>query len=176
MKKLILSLFVLGLILTSSPTAMAMVMPPFSSCLNPQGTLKAQYDSGIHGIVGDSRTYTGKDAVYFVDQDNLLQCFCDTNGNGIQTKWLKASSFTDPDLKLLQAQGWVPVQDGSLWGLLAEKYLAKNETYVCGGKGGLQGEVMGLAGTGNMSAIMALLSIGTVALISSVLLSKRVNS
>ncbi len=165
-----LSLLVVTLILFA-PQAYALTLPPFSSCLNPQGSLRASYNSGTHGIVGDASTHTGQDAVYIVDQENFLQCFCDDNGKGIQTKWLKASSFSDTDLKYLQSQGWIKVDDGAQWGLLSGAYLAKNDPFVCGGNRSA-GEVLGLATTGDMSLIVGIFAFGLLTLASGQLLIK----
>jgi hypothetical protein len=76
---------------------------------------------------------------------------------------------------LLQSQGWISIPNGSDWGLESGQYLAKNDSFVCGGNNAIQGEVLGLANTGDMQAIVGLFSFGIMALISGVLL-KRVQS
>ena len=67
------------------PSASAVTVPQFPSCLNPQGSVIASYNSGVHGIVGSSGTFTGADKVYAVDEIRIVQCFCQDNGPDIQT-------------------------------------------------------------------------------------------
>src|SRR5438105_1101896 len=98
---LVLSLFVF------SGQAFAYQVPQFPSCANPQGTLKVNYDSGTHGIAGKTDSFSGKDSVYTISPEALTQCFCSTNGQGIQTNWWKVSSLTESEINLLKSQGWI---------------------------------------------------------------------
>lgn len=149
--------------------ARAVSIPTFPICSNPQGELIVRYDSGVHGIVGSSLTYTGSDAVYRLTDVTLLQCFCDESGNGIQTNWWKTSSLTTDEQKTLTRQGWEYIPDGSAWGLSSGAYFAKNSTYLCnGGLGG--GDVLGLASTGSMQTILTFALLGFSSLIMSLYL------
>jgi hypothetical protein len=112
-------------------SASAVTVPTFPSCLNPQGTLKVSYSDGTHGVVGDTKTYTGYDAVYKLTDNTLVQCLCPKDGNGIQTNWMKASGFSQSEINTLKNDGWVYIQNGSAWGLDNEPYLAKNIGYSC---------------------------------------------
>lgn len=118
-----LSLFVSGV--------SAVETPSFPVCANPTGTIKANYQSGEHGIAGRTQNYSGSDTVYQVTDNTLLQCFCPESKNGIQTNWLKASGYTEDDIQVLKNQGWVYIPNGSLWGLDESAYLAKNIDYDC---------------------------------------------
>lgn len=140
-------------------TVSAISIPTFAKCSRPQGELMVSYDSGIHGIVGSSKTYNGADEVYRLTDSTLMQCFCDTAGNGIQTNWWKTSSLTPDQRKSLTIQGWEYIPDGSAWGLASGSYLAKNSTYVCKGSLG-SGQVLGLASTGSIPKILLLFGIG----------------
>lgn len=119
--------------LFSPMQSFAVTVPPFSSCLNPQGTTVASYSTGTHGIVGDMSEHTGSDSVYLQDNGNLVQCFCPTNGNGIQTNWLKASAVSQNDVNVLINSGWTYIPDGSAWGLDPVAYLAQNTSFACQG-------------------------------------------
>lgn len=114
----------------------AVNLPNFPSCINPSGTVIAQYDTGTHGIAGSSGTYTGADTVYNTGAGTIVQCFCSSDGNGIQTDWWNASSLTQEEVEILKSQGWHYIPDGNLWGLSAEPYIAKNSTYSCLPTGG----------------------------------------
>lgn len=107
--------------------------PNFPPCSNPSGNLVVKYDDGIHGIVGDSNIHTGSDAVYTIDSNGLTQCFCDNNGNGIQTNWLKAGNLSSDEIKIYENQGWILVPTGAVWGLTDEPYLASNTNFSCPG-------------------------------------------
>lgn len=109
--------------------------PNFPACVTATGTVIASYDSGTHGIVGDSGTYTGSDKVYKITDTTLVQCFCSTNGSGIQTNWWKTSSLTQEQFKQLEADGWIYVPNGAAWGLEDTSYMAKNSNYSCNGGG-----------------------------------------
>jgi hypothetical protein len=158
--------------------AFAVTIPSFPSCVNPQGNLKVSYDSGTHGIVAMSDTKTGSDKVFSLDGNNqLMQCFCPENGNGIQTNWLKVSNLSSQDVKDLENQGWTYIGDGSAWGLNEEPYVAKNSDYSCKTTtttptptpttGVVQAakEVASLANTGNIAFIYAVAALGTLSLI-----------
>jgi hypothetical protein len=153
----LLTLFITGLLITTTARAFAVTPPDFPACSAQVGApIIATYSGGTHGVVGDTKTYTGSDTVYAVDaQNKVLQCFCGVDGSGIQTNWWKASSLTDADIKILVNQGWHYVQNGSIWGLSDEPYIGKNIEFACGGKGGgfLSSEttenLLGLASTGN---------------------------
>lgn len=135
----VLSLMMVGTSAFAQTTTFPIV-PPFPSCLNPAGAITVHYDTGIHGIVGDSSTHTGSDSVYQIDEQKTLQCFCATDGSGIQTDWVKTSSFTQNVIDALVADGWTFVPNGLAWGLTDSPYYAKNSQYICStdffGKGG----------------------------------------
>ena len=105
--------------------------PNFPSCKSPQGQLKVYYADGTHGIVGDQNTYIGSDAVYILSDMTLSQCFCRPDGFGIQTDWWKVSSLTIDEIETLQAEGWIYIPNGALWGLEEAPYMAKNTRYEC---------------------------------------------
>ena len=106
--------------------------PNFTSCLNPQGTVIADYHDGIHGIAGNQNTFTGSDKV-FKDQSTgaVTQCFCPTNGQGMQTNWMKAENFSQDEIKTYESHGWVYIPVGSDWGLDPAPYLAQNNSFSC---------------------------------------------
>ncbi|MFH1602245.1 MAG: hypothetical protein ABIB61_04805 [Candidatus Shapirobacteria bacterium] len=135
--------------------------PNFSSCSSPTGDLKVSYKNGSHGIVGDSVSYEGSDAVYIINDNQLIQCFCSPEGTGIQTDWWKIDRLTPEEIGGLEKLGWFFVPSGSAWGLDASPYLAKNSNYACGlSSYGIGGQVLGLATTGNSLYIFALLVLG----------------
>lgn len=139
MNLLLSFLLVIFVILLNPKSVLAVTTPDFGTCLNPSGTLKASYDSGVHGIAGSQTEYRGKDSVYTQD-GRYLQCFCSEAGDGIQTNWLKAPSYSQSDIEILKSQGWIYIPDGSAWGLTADPYLAYNLVYSCrGDKGGVGG-------------------------------------
>ncbi len=164
-------------------------VPNFTSCVNPQGEIKANYESGTHGIVGRPGSFEGKDTVYTISKNSLTQCFCATDGNGIQTNWWKVSSLTESEIEALKSQGWNYVPNGALWGLESKPYLALNSEYICknpgssGGSGGSSspggssggsggnilgvssGSVLGLASTGNIKFLLTVLSFSILVLI-----------
>lgn len=171
----------------------AVAIPSFPACVNPQGTVKASYDSGTHGIVGSSAEYNGSDKVYQLDQNGLVQCFCADNGQGIQTNWMKAAGFSDADIQVLKNQGWIYVPTGAIWGLEDTPYLAKNTDYACNGdaggssgsssgsSGGTGGSVLGaatsavagLASTGNILFTFGMSTVGLVLFIVGSLFGKE---
>ena len=164
-------------VLSMAQTAQATTVPQFPSCLAPQGTLKVQYESGNHGIAGDTQTYSGKDAVYTISDNNLMQCLCRDNGAGTQTNWLKASNFSDSEIANLKVDGWIYIPNGSAWGLENVPYLAKNENYTCKGSTAVGGAsatnnsssssnassgVLGLASTGNSHFVFGVFALSVI--------------
>jgi len=157
-------------------------IPSFPRCLAPQGTQKVFYPTGIHGIPGNTGTYTGSDTVYILSEETLMQCFCPTNGAGIQSNWWNVSNLSLNQIDEMVGLGWIFVPNGTAWGLQEAPYLVKNEAYQCkeddndddddngdndddddndddlriGGIGGPFGQVLGLstlANTGNLGDI-----------------------
>lgn len=173
--------------------AQAYQVPQFTSCVNPQGQVKVNYDNGTHGIVGNTSSFQGKDTVYSLSGDALTQCFCSSDGKGIQTNWWKVSSLTEDEINLLRSQGWIFVPNGALWGLENTPYLAFNSEYICkssqgftpttdipgpGGGGGsilgiTTGSVLGLASTGNIKFIITILSFSLLAILLGLILKFR---
>lgn len=197
----LLSLFLLLFLVPTIALAVEPI-PNFPNCLNPQGQLKVLYESGIHGVVGDSNQYQGKDSVYEVTDVTTTQCLCTTTGDGIQTNWWKTGSLTESEINQLKADGWNYVPDGSLWGLQPASYMARNSRFNCNGdsnsssssssssggsvsstntdsgRGGVEststrlGQVLGLATTGNQILIFAYLLFSSAFFIAYRLLSK----
>ncbi len=129
------------------------------SCLAPKGHIKASYADGVHGIVGRSGEYRGRDTVYQIS-DNALQCFCDPQGNGIQTNWINAKNMTSQQVKDYRVQGWEHVENGANWGLSNDPFVALNTNYSCiGGTGG------GITGTGTGGAKYMFAPTGNVRMI-----------
>ena len=174
-------------------SAIAVTIPSFPSCLNPQGTLDEPIKEGIHGVPGDTTGYTGIDAVYkLTNNDTVMQCLCPPNGKAIQTNWWKIPELTDQEIEELKNDGWIYIPNGAAWGLSNAPYLAKNIQYSCiGGKGDDGGknddnggsssdnnggssssnpvstgvnQILGLAGTGNMQTIYAFSLLGILLL------------
>ncbi|OGM10040.1 hypothetical protein A2159_00345 [Candidatus Woesebacteria bacterium RBG_13_34_9] len=109
-------------------------VPEFPSCSNPQGDLKISYVGGEHQIVGETTLRSGSDAVYFINgYDALLQCFCPSGGDGIQSVWWKIGDMCEEDIESYVNSGWIFVSQGTDWGLAEGSYLAKNTSYSCGG-------------------------------------------
>lgn len=119
----------------------------FSACLNPQGTLIADYANGTHGIVNNTGVYTGSDKVYKLSNGNAMQCFCGTNNEGIQTNWLKNTGFSEAEIAVLKSQGWTSIPDGSVWGLDQGQYFAQNSSFSC--NGGSNGSSNGSSNSSN---------------------------
>ena len=166
-KNLLSGTLAAGLLLISVSNARAQTIPSFSSCVNPQGSLKASYSQGTHGVPGDTNTYTGSDSVYTLSGDTLVQCLCTDNGQGIQTNWWRISSLTQDEIAVLISQGWTQVPDGSAWGLDQAPYLIKNSSFACfPGTGGSEvlgastSDVLGLATTGNSLFILSVILAG----------------
>lgn len=173
----------------------ALTSPSFPACSNPQGSVKVSYSSGTHGIVGDSKDYTGSDTVYKLNDDTLTQCFCSNDGSGVQTNWWKVTSLTESEIQALKNLGWFFVPNGSLWGLDDAPYMAQNSSYACkgasagsggsnsssdSGQGGVGGgsvlgavDVLGLASTGNISLLYSLFGTGIISLLLGFALRKK---
>lgn len=173
LKLLSLPVFVIIFLLNVASVS-AVEIPNFPSCTNPQGTLIASYDNGLHGVVGGS-SYNGNDKVYKLNEISVVQCLCTTDGKGIQTNWWKASSLDENQINTLKTEGWIYVPTGSVWGLDQDAYLAKNVEYSCvsngtgGGSGSSSsssiGQVLGLAFTGNIKLIYSIFALGVLSLI-----------
>lgn len=110
----------------------AVEAPEFTSCLTPTGNVIANYANGEHGIV-DEGSRIGEDVVYSLPGGNAMQCFCGTNGSGVQTNWKQVGEMSSNEIKIYESEGWILVPDGSAWGLSQGAYLAKNINYSCGG-------------------------------------------
>ena len=189
--------FYLGLVRTS----FAFQVPQFTSCLNPSGSVKANYETGTHGIPGKTASYEGKDTVYNLSGNEYTQCFCAANGSGVQTNWWKVSSLTESEVNGLKSQGWVYVPNGALWGLEDAPYLAFYSDYsfktsqgsCCtpttdipgpgsgGGQGGSvsgisTGSVLGLASTGNTKFMLGILIFSVFALLLGLILKLRIKN
>ncbi len=186
---------VLSALFIATDTAEATNVPSFPSCVNPQGTVKSQYSSGVHGVPGQYTEKKGSDTVYQISGNNqLVQCFCPDSGTGVQTNWLKASSYSEDYIKVLKSEGWIYITDGSAWGLDAGAYLAKNSDYSCrtsviptptqsnnnsssngvGSTNPLQ-TVLSLANTGDVRFLYSILFIGTVSFIAGFVLRWKRN-
>lgn len=175
MSKLNLFLLSFVLFLATASNVLAVESPNFPACSNPQGTLISSYDSGTHGVVGGT-SYSGSDKVYKIDNENVTQCLCTTDGKGIQTNWWKASSLTEEQVNILKSESWTYVPNGTVWGLDDSAYLTKNTDYSCtsdNGTGGGStnsgssssiGQVLGLAFTGNIRLIYAIFALGLLSL------------
>ncbi len=198
MLKRMSALFAIFLIFAfSGAHASAKTVPSFASCVNPTGNISATYNSGDHGIAGSTNTYTGSDTVYQLTDGNAMQCFCG-NGQGIQTNWLKASGFSEDEIKVLKSQGWITIPDGSAWGLEQGAYLAQNSDFSCqggsanGNSGSSNGssnsssassdparsvlaataDAVALANTGNMRVVMGVFFLGIGTLIAAISLKR----
>lgn len=163
------------------PIVLAQTVPSFTSCIDPQGTIKVRNPSGTHGIAGETGQYSGSDTVWRLSGNTLTQCFCSEDGDGIQTNWWKASSLTATDITVLEREGWEFIPNGSLWGLDEGAYLAKNAPYICGGGrvGGASdtksGDVLGLATTGDSITLFGLAGLGAVLLLLAIVLRRYSN-
>lgn len=178
-KSFLSAILVSGLLLASVSNVRAQTVPSFSSCVNPQGSLKVSYDSGTHGVPGDANTYSGSDSVYTLSDNTLVQCLCTDNGQGVQTNWWKVSSLTTDEIAVLISQGWVLVPDGSAWGLDQTPYLTQNTSFACfpgtGAPevlGATTTDVLGLATTGNAAFILSVILAGITFLGAGSLLNK----
>lgn len=195
LKAFLLIPVIASLLVLTAPKAEAATMPSFTTCLAPNGTLKTAYDTGTHGVPGDTNSYSGSDKVYTVTDSYTMQCFCAENGTGVQTDWVKAGGFTADEIKVFKNQGYIYIPNGADWGLSQEPYLAKNSSYSCksttGGSsssssndskvGGASasnnnnngGSVLGLANTGNTTFIALLMTLGFTSLLLSLALRKK---
>jgi hypothetical protein len=109
-------------------------LPAFTTCTNPQGSLIANYDNGMHAIAGQDGLENGSDSVYSLDTNltQVTQCYCPTTADpGIQTNWLQVSNLSDEEIQQLENSGWIYIANGSGWGLSNNPYMAKNSRYVC---------------------------------------------
>ncbi len=131
----IITLSVLLAFLASANIVRAVEVPNFPTCSNPQGVLKVSYDTGTHGIVGNPGEFSGSDKMYTIDDTKGVQCFCSTQGSGIQTNWWKVSSLTQEEIQTLKNLNWVFVPNGADWGLDQGPYMAQNTNYSCGATG-----------------------------------------
>lgn len=145
-------------LLVNAPQAAAFSIPSFPACETPQGSVKANYSDGTHGIVGSNDTHTGSDTVYTLSGNaKVLQCFCDKDGNGTQTDWLKVTNPDDQDF--LRRSGWNYVPNGALWGLDSDPYMTRNSSYTCGSRGG---KILGLGTENNFGQVLGLADTGTL--------------
>lgn len=192
--KLIPFMVIVSALLLPKPVY-AIEVPDFPSCASPRGDIQASYGTGVHGIVGSSAVYTGSDTVYRISDTAVTQCYCAENGQGIQTDWWKADGLSETDIKVLGTQGWIYVPAGELWGLSTGPYVAKNISYSClpaqaglpgsssagspgsvagvhdaGGIGGGEdeGDILGLAATGDSLFVYSVFAVGFALLVSGV--------
>ncbi len=140
---LFLLLLILQLIVVTPVRATS--EPQFPSCVVPRGNIKAHYDTGSHGIIGQPQLFVGSDSVYEVSENTLIQCFCPAEGSeGIQTNWWKIGQVTEDEVNRLKNIGYYYVPTGKVWGLEDTSYVAKNINYVCKTVSGVSSE----SGTG----------------------------
>jgi len=193
LKIFVLAISLISISFASANSVKAQVTPPdFPLCSNPQGTIKVNYDSGVHGIPGDPNAYSGSDSVYTIDADRTQQCFCSEAGNGIQTNWWKVNSLNQEEIDSLVKLGWNFIPSGSVWGLDASAYMAFNSTYSCAstnstatssGSDNIQGNVLaaatstggsvlGLAATGNLLTIAFYATLGVISLLFGIILKR----
>lgn len=193
MKKLILFLIAFFFTFINVSASFAVTLPQFPSCVAPQGSVIANYPNGVHGIVGSSLSYTGSDAVYQINSEQLTQCFCPDSGTGIQTNWLKASGFSQEEIQVLKNDGWFVIPNGALWGLDEGEYLAKNSDFSCKSTGVSQGAsgsssssggtggsvlgaaasiVSGFASTGNIITLYFFLTTGVFLFLAGILFKR----
>jgi hypothetical protein len=181
-------------------TAKQLTSADFTVCANPQGTLRAEYASGTHGIPGSAATYTGSDKVFQLQSPNqLTQCFCSEDGFGIQTNWLKIKDMSKNEIESYKKSGWIYIPNGSNWGLEEGPYLAFNIEYSCksnSGSGGGPGtstgggnsggsttstststttsnpSVIGLATTGNTKVLALITALGAMLVVTGLTLRR----
>lgn len=152
MKKAFIGVLTLLSVFLSSQSTYAITVPEFPTCSAPSGELIANYDDGIHGIVGEASEFRGKDKVYKVNDAQVLQCFCPKDeGQGIQTLWWKSEHLNENDRSILENQGWIYIPTGRVWGLEDTPYVARNTRFDCksssaGGSGGSTGTGGGILG------------------------------
>ncbi len=127
-------------LISTTPASAEYQLPAFDSCHNPVGTVKENYLTGLHAIVGVTGLQSGSDKVFSNSNNNFTQCYCPPNGNtGVKTNWLAARVISKEDQNVLMTQGWVYIANGADWGLTNQPYLAKNIEFSCGGNGGDNG-------------------------------------
>src|SRR5687768_3170986 len=85
----------------------ALTLPEFPSCTDYNGELKVFYPTGQHAIVGVEGLKSGSDKVFFLSNNNYLQCFCPLEGPGIQTNWLAAGNLSQEEINDLVTRGWI---------------------------------------------------------------------
>jgi hypothetical protein len=136
MKLYLALLIAISAFFTETSALFAYEIPNFTSCVNPQGEIKASYETGTHGIAGKPGLFEGKDTVYTVSQNALTQCFCAVDGQGIQTNFWKIPTLRESEINVLTSQGWIYIPNGALWGLSNDPYLAKNSDFSCKSSGG----------------------------------------
>jgi hypothetical protein len=142
----------------------------FGSCGNPQFKLSQENSGKRHGVVKVG-TFSGVDTVY-KSGNNALQCLCVDTGKGYETKWLDASRLSQSAIKDYKSKGWILVPTGSSWGLKDVPYLAKNSEYSCKSEVVTPTkDILGLASTGNIAFIYLLALVGSVSLITGLVLS-----
>lgn len=124
-----------GFFVVGASSVVALSAPEFPSCVSPVGSLQASYESGVHGIAGQSGEFEGKDAVYSLGSGNYAQCFCPPSGSGIQSNWWKIASLSQEEIDSFRKLGWIYVPSGSAWGLDPDSYLVMNQNYSCLGGG-----------------------------------------
>jgi len=152
------------------------IPPDFPSCVNPQGSIIANYSSGTHGVPGIVTSFQGTDTVYAVTKEAIVQCLCPVNGEGVQTNWWKIPALSREEIESFKSQGWVFVPDGLVWGLNPTAFLARNANFSCGGVSAAVtsvGDVLGLAATGNIVTIYGLFFTGLLSLMVGYLLNRR---
>ncbi len=161
-------LFLLSMFLLLAPISVANAaeVPSFPTCSNPQGQVIASYESGTHGIVGNPGEFNGKDTVYSINDVQALQCFCNSNNEGIQTLWWKVESLTQEEIEQFKKLGWQFVPNGAAWGLAQTPYLASNNTYSCsngtgGGNSTNTGEILSSSATTSSSTDPAVLGLAS---------------
>lgn len=201
--KIVFAIFVALLFLIQSGQVMATETPNFTSCVNPQGQVKASYETGSHGIAGKAGTFEGKDIVYTLSENALTQCFCAVDGAGIQTNFWKIPALSESEIEAFKSQGWIYVPNGALWGLENAQYLAKNSDFSCkssttGGSGssnnsnsssnnsgngsvlgassGGIGQVLGLASTGNSVFLLGTALTSGLSLLLGLILKNRIKN
>lgn len=160
---------------------------PQATCITPSGEKLASYSDGTHGIVGDSNSFVGRDDVYSLGEAGALQCFCATDGNGVETIWWGSiSSLSQVQIDSYTSSGWIYVPNGSLWGLEGKPYLTKNSRYLCS-TSSTEGEVLStvnqsnpqilgastLAATGGKGSLFALMVASSCLLAAGLLLKFR---
>ncbi len=188
LQRLFVASFIALFFMWSVRSVSALEAPSFPSCESPQGEVRASYAEGVHGIAGNSGEFRGSDTVYTVSGNQVLQCFCPASSDGIQTNWWKVENISETEKDSFIRQGWIYIPNGALWGLDPAPYLAKNEAFFCGDRGGgssssssnssgsstsSSGEVLGLAATGRSATRLAAFTGLGMLLVGSYLVASR---